>query len=733
MTRPRLIRTLLALLALAALLAGPGINPDRSFLERPEQQLYDWRMRLNQQAEADPRVVIVDIDEASLSAEGRWPWPREKLAALLDRLFDDYAIGLLACDVLFAESDRLLGLERVQQAMANDYPQLLAPVTQLMTRLDPDRRLAASFSDRPVVLGYAFANQQRYRSGQLPAPLTEQRPAQLIDAIRNAPGYSANLALLQQQAMGGGFFDNPLIDSDGIYRRVPLLQRFDGQLYPSLSLAVMATLLGSEQITLGSGGDQGMLEQLSLDGLTIPVDAQGAAMVPYRGPQGSFPYLSATEVLHGRADPARLEGTIVLLGTSAAGLLDLRATPVQNAYPGVEVHANLIAGMLDERLLHRPDYMRGANFLQCLLVGLLMVLLPPLVGAIRATLLTLLLGTLIVAGNLYLWRVAGHVLPLAPPLLVLLALFSLQQLLGYVFETRQRQQLSGLFGQYVPPALVDELQQQASDLALGGDSRDMTVLFADIRGFTAISERLSPPQLSRLMDIYLSPMTEEIHAHRGTIDKYMGDAIMAFWGAPLRDPSHGRNALQAALAMLRRLALVNRQLAAADLPLLRIGIGLNSGEMSVGNMGSRFRMAYTVLGDAVNLGSRLEGLTKLYGVALIVSAGVAAANPELHFRQLDRVRVKGKQQPVAIYEPLDPAQHDARLPAIALALQQHQQMLDAYWQRDWPQALQLCQQLASGPLGKPLYALYSERIAGYRQHAQPPGPEWDGVYRLDHK
>ncbi|HEY5717503.1 MAG TPA: adenylate/guanylate cyclase domain-containing protein, partial [Motiliproteus sp.] len=290
---------------------------------------------------------------------------------------------------------------------------------------------------------------------------------------------------------------------------------------------------------------------------------------------------------------------------------------------------------------------------------------------------------------------------------------------------------SGLFGHYVPPSLVEELQQQQGDLGLGGDSREMSVLFADIRDFTSLSEQLSPQQLSQLMNSYLSPMTEEIHAQRGTIDKYIGDAIMAFWGAPLRDSDHSQHALQAALAMLERLQDVNRELAAADLPQLRIGIGLNSGEMNVGNMGSRFRMAYTVLGDAVNLASRLEGLTKLYGVELIVSDSVVAANPEACFRQLDRVRVKGKQQAVAIYQPL-PASRAAE-PTIQAALALHQQLIDAYNQRHWELASRLCEELNCGPLQGALYDLYRQRIELYRSQPETLGEEWDGVFVLQRK
>ncbi len=654
-SRPRVLRILLGLTLLTLFMTGPGSDYSNRFSERFEQQLYDWRMRLNQQKGIDPRVVIVDIDELSLSKVGRWPWPRETIAELVNQLFDHYGIGLMAFDMVFPESDQVLSQRRLKNTIERYSSKEQEQLIQLLNSFNPDQLMAVSLQDRPVIMGYAFSPQGDYKAGSLPPPITTSGDHNLQALIHSAPGYSANLALLQQQTEIGGFFDNPLLDSDGLYRKVPMLQRYQDQLYPSLSLAVMQTIFGSTEIRLLAGEKESVLETIDLDGLKIPVDPEAAMLVPYRGPQGSFPYISAQSVLSGTAPLEQLEGAIILLGTSAAGLLDLRATPVQNAYPGVEVHANLIASMLDQQMLHRPDYMRGANLIQCLLLGLLMVLLPPYMSALKTTLLGLCLATAVIIINLFLWRQASHVVPLAPPLLVLLILYPLQILLGYMIETRSHQRLSGLFGQYIPPELVSEMQYQDSDFGLSGENREMTVLFSDIRGFTSISEKLSPQQLTQLMNTYLTPMTAIVHQHRGTIDKYIGDAVMAFWGAPLKDPNHCRHALEAALDMLQQLQQVNKDLTAQQLPNIHIGIGLNSGEMSVGNMGSRFRMAYTVLGDAVNLGSRLEGLTKTYGVELIVSEYLVKQVPEYRFLLLDRVQVKGKLQAVAIYEPLNPA------------------------------------------------------------------------------
>ncbi|MEH6813769.1 MAG: adenylate/guanylate cyclase domain-containing protein, partial [Motiliproteus sp.] len=653
----------------------------------------------------DPRIVIVDIDELSLAKVGRWPWPRETIAELVNQLFEHYGVGLMAFDIVFPESDQVLSQRRLKSTLESYSSQEQQQLMRLLESFNPDQLMANSLQDRPIILGYAFSPQGDFQAGALPPPINTSGDKSLQALIRSAPGYSANLALLQTQTPNGGFFDNPLLDSDGLYRKVPMLQSFQGQLYPSLSLAVMQTVFASTEIQLLAGEKESGLETIDLDGLKIPVDPEAAMLVPYRGPQGSFPYISAQSVLSGEAPLEQLEGAIILLGTSAAGLLDLRATPVQNAYPGVEVHANLISSMLDQRMLHRPDYMRGANLIQCLILGLLMVLLPPYLSALKSTLLGLGLAAIVITVNLLLWQQASHVVPLAPPLLVLLMLYPLQILLGYMIETRSHQRLSGLFGQYIPPELVAEMQHQDTDFGLSGENRDMTVLFSDIRGFTTLSEKLNPQQLTHLMNTYLTPMTAIVHQHRGTIDKYIGDAVMAFWGAPLQDSQHSRHALDAALEMLRQLQQVNKELSEQQLPNIHIGIGLNSGEMSVGNMGSRFRMAYTVLGDAVNLGSRLEGLTKTYGVALIVSEALATQVPEYQFRLLDRVQVKGKLQAVAIYEPLDP---DTKIEGQWLQL--HDQAMDAYRQQQWPEARALFQQLMDSPLNGNLYQLYLQRL-----------------------
>jgi adenylate cyclase len=707
------------------------------FLERLENQLYDTRLKLVMPRTMDPRIVIVDIDEKSLAREGHWPWGRDRLGQLVDTLFEHYHIGVLGFDVVFAEKDEGSGLKILEQLAATELKQdgpFLATLEKIRPALQRDRLFAKSLQGRPVVLAYYFqparGNDDRAQTGILPGAVMDLDGPDVSGLpLVKAYGYGANLPALQGNALAGGYFDNPLVDGDGVYRRVPLVQAFEDKLYESLSLAVTRVLLGSPPVEMvieyqGSDQTKPVLEWLQINGLSIPVDEQGSALVPYRGPQGSFPYVSASDVLSKGVDLAVLDGAIVLVGTTAPGLHDLRSTPVQNVYPGVEVHANLISGLLDETIKHKPGYAVGIEFVQLVLIGLLLSLCLPRLSAIWSLVFASAVLTAALGLNLYAWQTGNIVIPLACSLMLTLTLFVVHMSYGFFVEGRTRRYLARLFGQYVPPELVDEMSKAPSDFGLAGESREMTVLFSDVRGFTSISEDLPPNQVTQLMNEILTPMTSIIHKHRGTIDKYMGDAIMAFWGAPLDDDEHSRHALEAALEMIDALPEIQKRFTQKGWPAVRIGIGLNTGTMNVGNMGSEFRMAYTVLGDAVNLGSRLEGLTKQYGVSVIVSEHVKEKIPDYAFRELDRVQVKGKDEPVTIFEPLGPM---ADMDVISQEeLQAYQQALTFYREQDWTVALSRFQDLHTKAPDCKLYDMYMKRIVLFR--TGPPNPNWDGVY-----
>jgi adenylate cyclase len=548
--------------------------------------------------------------------------------------------------------------------------------------------------------------------------------------INKAVGYGGNLEILQTSARSGGYFDNPFVDADGVFRRVPLVQSYQGYLFASLALATTQAYLDADGIELaieteGTRGENEYfaLETINLKNHKIPVDANGAVFVPYRGRQGSFPYIPAHEVLSRKTNPLALKNKIVLIGTSAPGLLDLRSTPVQNIYPGVEVHANIISGILDDRIKHKPAWTVGYELVLLIVIAVSMALLLPLVSPLLAATGTLGITGLVVAGTFVAWN-NNLILPLASPLLLILLLFMLHMSYGFFIESRGKRQLANLFGHYIPPELVDEMSESPEEYSLEGENREMTVLFSDVRGFTSISEGMDPKQLTQLMNALLTPMTRVIHKNRGTIDKYMGDAIMAFWGAPLANAEHARHALYAALQMMEELKIMQEDFKQRGWPTVNIGIGLNTGDMNVGNMGSEFRMAYTVLGDAVNLGSRLEGLTKEYGVNIIVSESTKAAIPEFVFRELDLVRVKGKNEPVAIFEPVG---HKNDLDkSVTSEISEYRKALMNFRSQSWDKAELDFFNLNRINPDRQLYQVYLERIAVYRR--EPPGEGWDGVF-----
>jgi adenylate cyclase len=733
------VRIGLGLLVVALFLGYAARWVPIPLIERLEAIAYDARLRLTMPGGVDPRVVIVDIDERSLQAEGRWPWGRDKVARLVERLFDDYKATVVGFDIVFAEPDDSSGLGQLDALAASALKGNAAFETalrELRPRLEFDRLLAERLRDRPVVLGYYFSNTADDAGGAPLAVGTLPAPALAAGTFsgRNIrftrwPGYGANLAPLQAAAVSAGHF-NQLTDTDGVARRVPMLAEYNGAYYEALSLAVVRLVLGAPPIEPGypaqpmfARGYSG-LEWLSVGPLRVPVDDLVTSYVPYRGARGSYPYVSATDVLAGKVAAETLANRIVLVGTSAPGLFDLRSTPVAPVFPGVEIHANLIAGMLDGAIKQRPPYVLGAEFVLLALTGLLLVLALPWLSPMRATLVTLTVVVVVVGLNFVVWQYGNLILPLASGLLLIGLLYTLNMAWGFFVEARGKRQITGLFGQYVPPELVEEMARNPERFSMEGESRELTVLFTDVRGFTTISEGLDPKALSSLMNEFLTPLTRIIHRHRGTIDKYMGDAIMAFWGAPIDDPEHADHAVAAALEMQRTLSELQPQFKARGWPPIRIGVGLNTGRMSVGNMGSEIRLAYTVMGDAVNLASRLEGITKEYGADIIVGEAVCRAAPGFLYAELDRVRVKGKEEPVAIYEPLGRVGEVDRAVADQTAL--FHKALKLFRSQDWDLAeVQLLNLQKLSPQRK-LYQLYLERIGHYR--AAPPGTGWDGVF-----
>jgi adenylate cyclase len=545
--------------------------------------------------------------------------------------------------------------------------------------------------------------------------------------------YTGNVPELQESALGGGFYSIPSQDRDGILRRIQLMEKFDGAIYESLSLALARNYLVSETELKTALDEQGreVIEGLDIGTGVVPIDSQGTTYIPYNGRAYSFRYISATDILNQTVkNPEDLQFVIGIVGTTAAGLVDLRNTPLQqNNYPGVEVHAATITGILDANFRSRPYYAASAEFLLILLLGISLSVILPMLGATAQTLTWILSSAALIGGNLYLWSHENTILAIAPLLALATGLYMINMAYGYFFESRNKAKLSGLFGQYIPPELVDEMSKDPEAYNLEARREQLTVLFSDVRGFTNISEGLDPKSLSTLMNELLSPMTRIVHDNHGTIDKYMGDAMMAFWGAPVANANHASAAVQSGMAMLEELGPLNERFAAKGWPNVKIGIGLNTGNMNVGNMGSEFRMAYTVLGDSVNLGARVEGLTKEYGVLFIVTEFTAAEAPEYEYRTLDIVRVKGKDEPVTILEPIGLSEEVSA--AEKQELNRYHAALQLYKEQKFSAAIEIFEQLDHEFGERFVHQLYIKRSEHFL--AQPPAQDWDGVYTFTTK
>ena len=742
---PRIAVTLLPLLL--ALLHATALTPLRG-LQQLDDIVYDARLRATMPNTLDDRIVIVDIDEKSLAEVGRWPWGRNKLGALTDELFDRQKIALLGFDVVFAEDDESSGLKRLNELARNelrDQPAFAEKLLQMQGILDYDAVLAKALEKRPVVLGYYFtSDRDGHVSGILPPPVMAR------DALRGRSarftswnGYGSNIVQLAKAAPVAGFF-NAITENDGVVRSLPLIAEYQGRYYESMALAMFRVIAGlptvepgfSQERFLGPGRQSLESILLNVAGkkvLPIPVDDRVSTLVPFRGyggaNAGSYKYVSASDVLAKRLPAASLKDKIVLVGTTAPGLVDLRATPVGETYPGVETHANVISGLLDGKALVKPDYAAGYEVVMLILAGVTLAFALPFLSAVWAVMLSAGVVLVLVALNFWLYIAFGLVLPLASALAMTVIAFALNMSYGYFVESRSKRKLANLFGTYVPPELVDEMVKNPDSYSMKASNKELTVMFCDMRGFTKMAEHMEPVAVQALLNGVFSRLTSLIRANRGTIDKYMGDCVMAFWGAPVETADHAHLAVKTAVEMANAVANINQEHLVKGIPEIGIGIGLNTGSMCVGDMGSNIRRSYTVIGDAVNLGARLEGLSKVYGVAIVASESTRQKAPDFVWQELDKVRVKGKEQAVSIFQPLAPA--GELFEGSATELKTWGAFVRAYRAQNWDQSDVLLLNLLRANAKKYLYQLYGERVAYMR--LLPYDPAWDGATNFETK
>jgi adenylate cyclase len=681
-------------------------------------------------------VVIVDIDEGSLRQIGQWPWPRTVIADLVTRLRAAGAVAV-GFDVVFAEPDRMS-----PAVAASSFRGLDAEMREKLAALPSNDAIFAEAIKKAggVIVGETGAGQVAPRAEGENAPQTgfaivgpNPRPF-----LITFPGLLRNIPPIEQAAAGRGLFSiDP--EPDGIVRRVPVVMEAQGQLAPALTMEMLRVVSRASAILIRA--DRAGVKTVAVPGLEVPTDGRGRFWVYFnkRDPARS---VSAADVLNGRVAPDRFRGRLVLIGTSATGLLDIKTTPVQPDMPGVEVHAQILENILTKSLLASPGYAIGAEIIAAVVFGLAIIVAAPMLPAA----IVVALGAALIAGLIgisWYFFVAHHLLiDFTYPLISCWLIYLVLTFVNYFREQQQRQQIRSAFGFYLSPPLVEQLARSPEKLVLGGEERRMTILFSDVRGFTTISEHYKddPQGLTHLMNRFLTPLTNAIIERKGTIDKYIGDAIMAFWNAPVDDDEHEANACDAALEMLARAEVLNGELkheaeasGGVYMP-LRIGIGLNSGPCVVGNMGSDFRFNYSVLGDTVNLASRLESRTKDYRLSLVIGSRTAErAREKFATMEIDLIQVKGKKQPELVFTVLGRAEvaEDARCNELR---DLNAQMLAAYRKQHWDEAERLierCRKLAGGFGVDGLYEMYMARIAVYR--AEPPPPDWTGVYEAESK
>jgi adenylate cyclase len=704
---------------------------DLPALEELRVRTFDTFQLIQPRVKTARPVTIVDIDEKSLKKYGQFPWPRTRIADLVTNLTKLGAV-VIAFDIVFSEPDRLT------PGLVADSTPGLDDETRAKLRALPsnDQVLADAIKRSRVVLGesglpYVVAEFDKALPLTGLAMLGEEPQPFLL----NFPGLVRNVQTLENAAAGRGLF-SIRTERDGIVRRVPMMMQAQGATMPSLSFEMLRVATGTDTIFIKS--DRAGIKSIAVKGFEVPTDRNGQLWVHFAKSDPNI-YVSAADVLDGTVAPAAIARKLILVGTSAVGLLDVKTTPIDPVMPGVEVHAQVLESALTRTVLSQPNYAIGAELCAALLLGIVVIWLAPMFGPVTLVVMGAVFAALLAGTSWYFYTQHRLLIDFTYPLLSTTLIYLTLIFSNFVREQAQRRRIRSAFSQYLSPALVEQLAQSPEKLVLGGEEREMTIMFSDVRGFTAISEsyKHDPHGLTTLMNRFLTPLTNAILDRKGTIDKYMGDAIMAFWNAPLDDADHQINACSAALDMLERIEGLNKQreIEAQQgghvyIP-INVGVGLNTGICVVGNMGSDLRFDYSVLGDSVNLASRLEGQSKEYGFPIIVGSKTAlAAKDKFAILELDFIMVKGKKEPEVIYavagrEEMAQTERFQRLRNLTI------EMLSCYRSRDWEGALFAIERGRRSDVGdllERLYDLYEKRIHAFRQN--PPAEDWNGAFAL---
>ncbi len=695
-----------------------------------ENKLYDVFLLNSHSKYKKTDVAIVDIDEYSLENFGQWPWPRYRVALLLKKI---QMAGALAVgnDILFGEPDGT-SPSVIKKTLKRDLKidvEFKGLPPELM---DNDQLFSNVLGTGPFALGYSFY----FKGDDINARQAPGLPRLKISEVRQAGAAGAMTymisaahvipplpAFLKQCPQAG--FMNTLTDNDGVLRRVPLMIAWQGNIYPHLSLATLLTALKGRipdpMVKISRGG----LESLKIGETVVPLEAGGSMLINYKGPSHTFPYLSAGHVLEDKIPAGFLENKIVFLGSSAAGLMDIRVSPLDEVFPGVEVNATIVDNILNQDFITIPDWIPGMELFLIFFWGIVTTFL---IGWADARLM-LPVMLMLAAGAWYtsLWFLKTHQIWVSPffPILGLAANFSILNLFKFWFSERKKKFYRSAFSKYVSKAVVDQISESPEKMSLEGEEKDLSIMFADIRSFTSLSEKLTPTQVTMLLHDYFTPVTKSIIKNHGTLDKFIGDAVMCFWNAPLDVKNHQKLAVKTGFEMLDSLVLLNQTFKDKYGIEIDIGIGIHSGKCRVGNMGSADLFDYTIIGDNVNLTSRLEGLTKFYGVKLIISQVIITCLPDtLLYQELDQVQVKGKTEPVAIYTVFQP-EPDQRQD-LETELTAHRQGLIIYKERQFHRAKTLFQELCLRYPHRKIYSIYLSRCEFFIQ--TPPEDGWDGVF-----